>query len=234
MCILADLYADALSSWDSVQADDGSTAADLAARAGAHHINAMIQRKMDGLPSGLETSLYQFDPETGELIDDACAEAADPEATDSLSDNHRSSNRISGMLIRAPSESCSKSRGEVVEHSDDTLSEDKQNQSSENGSETADSQRLLSSPRSDGYDSSSFVKQFPGALYEHLPTTLLKRNHSRPLSSEDEAYLEQKVCNSKDVPRVFDLYAAMLSSVVVGAVGMAALGLRFCLERYGV
>ena len=227
---LADLYAEALSSWDSAQADDGSTAADLAARAGAHHINAMIQRKIDGQPSGLETSLYQFDPDTGELTDDATAANADPGPANSLPDDQMSSDQHSGMRVRAHPQSRSKS----AEQPDDNLSEDKQHPLGENGSDAADSQHGLSSLCSDGCDCSSFVRQTSGALYEHLPNITLKHNHKRPLSSEDEAFLEQKVCHSKDVPRVFDLQAAMLSSVVVGAIGMTALGLRFCLERYDV
>ena len=232
---LADACGDALSSWGSVQAADGSTAADFAARTGAQDINAMIQRKLNGQPSGLEVETYQFDPETGELIDTDAAEAqTSPQAA--------SSSKSKGDQIMATQPEL---RSKVDQHAlkgvikTHRAPAENHPQYSSNGSGSTIVESLeedRSSPCSNGYEPPSFAKHVADeAFYEEVPAdaTLEGTQHKRTFS-DDQMCLEQKVCNLKDLPRVFDLHAAMLSSAVVGAVGVAALGLRFCLEYFGV
>ncbi|KAL0035224.1 hypothetical protein WJX79_007134 [Trebouxia sp. C0005] len=81
---LTDACAGALSEWDSLKAVDGSTAADLAAKSGGERINAMIQRKLEGYSSGLQDQPYQFDPETGEWLEDDVAEPTERETPTSV------------------------------------------------------------------------------------------------------------------------------------------------------
>lgn len=66
----------------------------------------------------------------------------------------------------------------------------------------------------------------------HLRSSV-KSKGSGMHNNDDQLYLQQKVNGSKAIPKVFDSRAALLSSAVVGLVGVVALGVRHCLESYG-
>lgn len=221
---LADACAGALHDWGSLQAADGSTAADLASLSGAQSINAMIQRKLEGCPSGLQDQPYQFDPDTGEWLDDDLSLEPLPPVTDAaeaaltppliptaLPSNYTQLTSVQGPFVcREPQQS---------------------------NCEPAESLMALSlSPSSSGYEEA--IK--PGTLDADVLYNGLhhrgnaKGNGNQLYDDEDQLYLEQKVGGTKSVPDVFDSRAALLSSAVVGSVGVVALGLRYCLECYGI
>lgn len=220
---LTDACAGALSGWDSVKAADGSTAADLAAKSGGQNINAMIQRKLEGYSSGLQDQPYQFDPETGEWLEDDVSEPAE--------------RKTPPVVIRAadpsvlPSASLNTSSTLVPVQA---LPANDQPQQSL--TETADSLQALSSPSSSGVDDghNGFDADAVFNGLHQRSSAKRKGTDSSVFDDEDQLYLKHKVHGGKAVPKVFDSRAALLSSAVVGAVGVIALGLRYSLEYYGI
>ena len=227
VCVLADACAGALSQWDSLKAEDGSTAADLAAKSGGHRINAMIQRKLQGYSSGLQDQPYQFDPETGEWLEDDVAEPAERETSPFV-------NKAADTPV-LPVASLNTSSTLVPVQ---TLPANDQPQQSL--TETADSLQASSSPSSsssgldDGHKSKSYDAE---AIFNGLhrrSNAKGKGTDSSVFDDEDQLYLKHNVHGGKAVPKLFDSRAALLSSAVVGAVGVVALGLRYSLEYYGI
>ncbi|DBA97467.1 TPA: hypothetical protein ACH3X1_015182 [Trebouxia sp. C0004] len=222
---LTDACAGALSWWDSLKAADGSTAADLAARSGGQNINAMIQRKLEGYSSGLHDQPYQFDPDTGEWLGDDVAEPAGREITPFVikpADTPvlpSALSNVSSTLLPVQ-----------------TLPANDQPQQSL--TETADSLQALSSPSSSGFDDGHKSTGFyADAVFNGLhqrSSAKGKGTDSSVCADEDQLYLKDKVHGGKAVPKVFDSRAALLSSAVVGAMGVIALGLRYSLEYYGL
>lgn len=224
---LTDACAGALSQWDSLKAEDGSTAADLAAKSGGHRINAMIQRKLQGYSSGLQDQPYQFDPETGEWLEDDVAEPAERETSPFV-------NKAADTPV-LPVASLNTSSTLVPVQ---TLPANDQPQQSL--TETADSLQASSSPSSsssgldDGHKSKSYDAE---AIFNGLhrrSNAKGKGTDSSVFDDEDQLYLKHNVHGGKAVPKLFDSRAALLSSAVVGAVGVVALGLRYSLEYYGI
>ena len=224
LCVLADACAGALSGWDSLKAADGSTAADLAAKSGGQSINAMIQRKLEGYSSGLQDQPYQFDTETGEWVEDDVTQPAERETPSCVikpantPDLPVASLNTSSTLVPVQ-----------------TLPANDQPQQSI--TETADSLKALSSPSSSEFDDGHKPHGFDAdAIFNGLhqrSSAKGKRIDSSMFADEDQLYLKHKVHGGKAVPQVFDSRAALLSSAVVGAVGVIALGLRYSLEYYG-
>lgn len=208
-----------------MKAADGSTAADLAAKSGGQSINAMIQRKLEGYSSGLQDQPYQFDPETGEWLEDDVAELAERETPPSVI-------RASDTPV-LPCASLNVSSTFVPVQ---TLPANDQPQQSL--TETADSLQALSSPSSSGFDDDHNSNGFDAdAVFNGLhqrSTAKGKGKDSSMFDDKDQLYLKHKVLGGKAVPKVFDSRAALLSSAVVGAVGVVALGLRYSLEYYGI
>ncbi len=223
LCVLADACAGALSGWDSLKAADGSTAADLAAKSGGQSINAMIQRKLQGYSSGLQDQPYQFDPETGEWLEDDFAEPAERETPTSVS------KAADTPVLPVASLNTSSTLVPVQ-----TLPANDQPQQSL--TETVDSLQALSSPSSSGLDDGHKSNGFDAnAIFNGLHQRSAKgKGTDSSMFDEDQLYLKHKVHGGKAVPQVFDSRAALLSSAVVGAVGVIALGLRYSLEYYGI
>lgn len=218
---LTDAYAGALSGWSVLRAADGSTAADLAKQSGAQSINAMIQRKLEGHSSGLQDQTFQFDPETGELIDDDDADvAAIAEA-----DNTPLRAEVVHAEFDVPF---------VVSSNSARLHEEVQQEAE--SPQVGDSRLASSSPSSSGYEEGINAGDFDSdALYTGLhPQDSMKGSRSRMYDDDDQMYFEQKKQGTKTVPKVFDSRAALLSSLLVGAVGVTALGLRYSMEYYEV
>lgn len=216
--LLADVFADALTGWDSLEAEDGSTAADLAEQSGAQGINAMIQRKLAGQPSGIRLQQFDFDPDTGEWIEQ--------DDTDSSSGELQTKDwqPVTGRL----DESDSTMVPTVPHNAVEQLTPDEaiccRGVPRHQKIEAANSFLAMSSPSSSGAEDAAEV----------LNMGLRQRGKEEPHSSglysdNDPVYLKHR---KRDVqqPRVFDAQAALLSSAVVGVVGVCALGLRFCFE----
>jgi len=225
LCVLADACAGALSGWDSLKAADGSTAADLAAKSGGQRINAMIERKLEGYSSGLQDQPYQFDPETGEWLEDDIAEPAERETPTSVI------KAADTPVLPVASLNISSTLVPVQ-----TLPANDQPQQSL--TETVDSLQALSSPSSSGFNGGHKSNGFDAdAIFNGLhqrSSAKGKGTDSSMFDDEDQLFLKHKVHGGKAVPQVFDSRAALLSSAVVGAVGVIALGLRYSLEYYGI
>ena len=219
--LLADAFADALTGWDSLKAEDGSTAADLAEQSGAQGINAMIQRKLQGQPSGVRAQQFEFDPDTGEWID-TDAGHSDFQTEDWLPVTGRSDDPAPLMvpamhnLTRLTPDEAISGRG-VPRHIK---------------IEAADNLLAMSSRSSSGVAEELHKSE---DFAEVLSIGLRQRGEEEGQGSD--AYrakelisLKHKARGKRDVPRVFDAQAALVSSAVVGAVGVCALGLRFCFE----
>lgn len=224
---VADVFTDALTGWDSWKAEDGSTAADLAEQSGAPGINAMIQRKLQGESSGSWPQQFDFDPDTGKWIDDSLdggqtdSQTADwlpvtesphesaPPLASALPSNATRLAGAEASLVDAPGDSTTDGQGNFL---------------------------AMSSPSSSGAGDDL---QKSGDFGEVLHKGLHQRGKvvglgSGVYSDNDHLYLDQKVHGKNVVPRVFDAQAALVSSAVVGAVGVCALGLRFCFEYYDI
>ena len=243
LLVPADVFADALTGWSSWEAEDGSTAADLAQKSGALSINAMIQRKLDGHSSGLRAHSFDFDPETGEWIDDNDVEAEAPADDAAVGDADTAHSQYqteewltqSGKLDESaplivparPSNSTRLVAEEAISHYGDSHT---------SRIEAAESRLAMSSPSSSGYgDDIRKLAEFNEILTQGLrPRIKAEGFHGEAYSNDDDIFLDQKVHGKKAVPDVFDGRAALVSSAIVGAVGVCALSLRFCFEYYDI
>ena len=188
----------------------------------------MIQRKLEGHSSGLQDQPFQFDPETGELIDDDDADVPDIAEADSTP-------------LRAEVAEAAFDVPFVVSNNSTRLGAPPRDiheevQQEAKSPQVGDSRLALSSPSSSGYEEGINAGDFDtDALYTGLhPQGSMKGSRSRMYDDNDQMYFEQKVQGTKTVPKVFDSRAALLSSLVVGAVGVTALGLRYSMEYYEV
>lgn len=221
LLVLADACPGALAGWSSVKAADGSTAKDFAARSGGHSINAMIQRKLEGQPSGLQDQSFQFDPETGEWLD-LDSESAPSETLPSLGGTSKGS---------IPSPETSGSSTSVNTQALPAKNELQQLITGVTGNNSMglaahSSGQVVDGGKSDESDAD-----------DALCTGLHQRSSAKSKvngthDNDGQPYLQHKVY-SKTVPKVFDSRAALLSSAVVALVGVVALGARYCLESYG-
>ena len=213
--LLADVFVDALTGWDSLEAEDGSTAADLAEQSGAQGINAMIQRKLAGQPSGIRLQQFDFDPDTGEWLeqDDTDSSSGEFQTKDLLPVNGRLEESASLVVPAVPHNATQQTPDEAIS---------RRGVPRHLKIEAANSLLAMSSPSSSGTED----------VAEVLNMGLRQRGKEEPHSSgvysdNDPVYLKHR---KRDVPHVFDAQAALLSSAVVGVVGVCALGLRFCFE----
>ena len=181
----------------------------------------MIQRKLEGHPSGLQDQPFQFDPETGELIDDDDADVADIAEADNTP-------------LRAEVVQAAFDVPFVVSSNSARLHAEVQQEAK--SPQVGDSRLASSSPSSSGYEEGINAGDFDSdALYTGLhPQDSMKGSRSRMYNDDDQMYFEQKKQGTKTVPKVFDSRAALLSSLLVGAVGVTALGLRYSMEYYEV
>lgn len=208
------MFADALTGWDSLQAEDGSTAADLAEQSGAQGINAMIQRKLAGQPSGIRLQQFDFDPDTGEWIEqDDTDSSGELQTKDSAPVNGRLEDSDPLVVPAVPHNATQLTPDEAIS---------RRGVPRHLKIEAANSLLAMSSPSSSGAED----------VAEVLNMGLRQRGKQEPhsigvYSDSDPVYLKHR---KRDVPRVFDAQAALLSSAVVGVVGVCALGLRFCFE----
>ena len=245
--VLADVFADALTCWSSWEAQDGSTAAELAHKSGAQSINAMIQRKLDGQSSGLMAQSFDFDPETGEWIDgdDVCddAEANVDDNSAALVDDDATAHRQyqtekglskSGRLDESAPLIVPARPSNTTLAAEESISQYGSPQTSR--IEAAESLLAMSSPSSSGYgDELRKSAEFNAVLTQGLRCQMKAKGFSGgAYSHDDDMFLEQKIHGKKAVPDVFDGRAALVSSAIVGAVGICALGLRCCFEYYDI
>ena len=205
----ADSCPGALSGWASVKAQDGSTAADLARLTGANNINANMEAKLAGYAA--EEPAFQFDPETGELLED----------------NETSLASSTAELTPEAEEGCAVQPEPVSPpHAVAELPE--------KASGAEDSQRV-----STDQPNSPILKPWLSAGSKH--TEDQDNNHvstglhhrSKGYASrrdEEDFFVERKGFNTLPPPLTFDSHAAVLSAVVIGLVGCVAMGLRFCLD----
>lgn len=224
----ADACPGALAGWSSVEAADGSTAADFAARSGGHSINAMIQRKLEGQPSGLQDQSFQFDPETGEWLD----QDSEPAPFETLPSLDRTSK---GSILSPEASGSPKAGGSSTSVNSKALpAKDELQQliagvtgNNSMGLASHSSGQVVDGGKSDEFD-------VDDALCMGLHERSSAKSKVNGLHDNDgQPYLQQKVYSSKTVPKVFDSRAALLSSAVVALVGGVALGARYCLESYG-
>lgn len=227
----ADVFADALTGWDSLKAEDGSTAADLAEKSGAAGINAMIRCKLQGEPFGAWPQQFDFDPDTGEWIDD------------SLDSSHSESQAEDRPLVSERADDSAPLSVPVMSTNSTQLEPDEASPVDvprKGISERLDGFLAMSSPSSSGAEEDlRRSDDFADVLHKGLHKGLHQRGKLVGLdggvySDNDQVYLDQKVHGKNAVPRVFNAQAALLSSAVVGAVGVCALGLRFCFEYYDI
>lgn len=218
------MFTDALTGWDSLKAEDGSTAADLAEQSGAQGINAMIQRKLAGEPSGIRAHQFDFDPDTGEWIEQ-----------DVSGGSHSEFQTEDWLPVTGrPGDSASQ-KIPVILHDTTQLTPDEA--ISQSGVprhlkiEAAENLLAMSSPSSSGAEELRKSEDFVEVLNMGLRQRGKGEGQSHAaLADNNPMSLKQKVYGKRDVPRVFDAQAALFSSAVVGAVGVCALGLRFCFE----
>ena len=219
--LLADVFTDALTGWDSLEAEDGSIAADLAEQSGAQGINAMIQRKLAGQPSGLRAQQFDFDPDTGEWIeqDDSGGSHSVFQTQDWLPVTSRLDDSAPLMVPVIPHSTTpdeAVSRRDVPRHITP---------------EAADSLLATSSPISSGAEEHHKSEEFVEVWNMGLRQRGKGQGQSHVAYGDNDLVSQkQKAHGRRDVPRVFDAQAALLSSAVVGAVGVCALGLLFCFE----
>ena len=230
--LLADVFIDALTGWDSLKAEDGSTAADLAEQSGAQGINAMIQRKLAGKPSGIRAQQFDFDPDTGEWIeqDDSCGSHSEFQTKDRLPVTGRLDDAAPLMIPVRPHNTTQLIPDEAI-----ASSISRRDVPRHIKAEAADNLLAVSPPISSGaeehHKSEDFVQVLKTGLHHRGKGE--DKSHGA-YSDNDLVSLKQKAYGRRDVPRVFDAQAALFSSAVVGAVGVCALGLRFCFECCGI
>lgn len=226
---LTDACAGALTGWSSVKAADGSTAADLAAQSGGHSINAMIQRKLEGQASGLQDQFFQFDPETGEWLDqdsDSVMATPAPYVTSPSLD------KTSSGTIPSPGLNNSSSihvNLQALRANDELQQLITEPRDKSRGLASHGSSQVVVDSKSDDPDADDALCT---GLHERS-SVKSKVNGMHNDDDDDQLYLQQKVYGSKRTPKVFDSRAALRSSAVVGLVGVVALGVRHCLESYG-
>ena len=225
--LFADVFADALTGWDSLKAEDGSTAADLAEKSGAPGINAMIRRKQQGEPSGVWPQQFDFDPDTGEWIDDSVDSSHSESQTDDRPAVTETSDDPAPLLVP------------VMPNHSMRLTPDEASRLDVPRKvtiENPDGVFAMSSPSSSGAGGDlRRSEDFGDVLHKGLHRRgKLVGLDGGVYSDNDQVYLDQNVHGKNAVPRVFDAQAALLSSAVVGAVGVCALGLRFCFECYDI
>ena len=229
MWFCADVFADALTGWDSLKAEDGSTAADLAQKSGAQGINAMIQRKLKGQPSGAQAQQFDFDPDTGEWIDH-----------DDDTDSHTEFQTEDWLPVSGRSDDSAALMVPVMLHNSTWLTPDeavsRYGLPRHTRAEAADSLLAMSSPSSSGTgDDVRNSEDFAEVLDKGLHWRGKGDGQTNGLySDKKQLCLENKVLGKKAVPHVFGAQAALLSSAVVAAVGLSALGLRFCFECFNI
>ena len=219
--LLADVFADALTGWDSLKAEDGSTAADLAEQSGAEGINAMIQRKLAGKPSGIRAQHFDFDPDTGEWIDqdDTSGIHSESQTKDLLPVTDRSDDSASLMIPVIPQNTTALTPHEAItRHGVPRLIE----------VGVADNWLAMSLPSSGAEEHHTSED-----CVEVLNIGLRQRGEGQSQGAcgdNDSVSLKYKGYEKRVEPCMFDAQAALFSSAVVGAVVVCALGLRFCFE----
>ena len=219
--LLADAFADALTGWDSLKAEDGSTAADLAEQSGAQGINAMIQHKLQGQPSGVRAQQFEFDPDTGEWID-TDAGHSEVQTEDWLPVTGRSNDPAPLMFpamhntTRLTPDEAISGRGIPCHINIDA----------------ADNLLAMSSPSSSSEAEELHKSEdFAEVLNVGMRQRGKEEGQSNGAYNDKELVcLKHKAHAKRDVPCVFDAQAALISSAVVGAVGVCALSLRFYFE----
>ena len=208
----ADVCPGALSGWASVKAQDGSTAADLANLTGAQNINANMEDKLAGYAA--EEPAFQFDPETGELLEgDETSLASGTAETNPGANEATAVQPQPASLPHLPTELPEKASG--VEGSQSITNE-------EPNSPVLKPWLSTGSKHTEDEDIS------------HVSTGLHQRGKGYASRSsfrdEEDLFLERKGFHTLPAPHTFDSHAAVLSAVVIGLVGCVAMGLRYCLE----
>lgn len=202
----------ALSGWASVQAQDGSTAADLANLTGARNINANMEDKLAGY--GTEEPAFQFDPETGELLKDYETSLASGTAETTPGANEAAAVQ---------------SQPAPLPHLRTALPE---KASGVEGSQSITNEEPDSPVLKLWLSTGSQHTEDEGI--SHVSTSLHQRGKGYASRSsfrdEEDLFLERKGFQMLPPPHTFDSHAAVLSAVVIGLVSCVAMGLRYCLD----
>jgi ankyrin repeat protein len=238
--LLTDMCPGALEAWSELRAADGHTPLDFAALSKHHEYTTLVEQKLAGeLPESEDE--FEFDPETGELLDSssgAAAGNADPAidqqqpcsvaeavkngkpAAVGSSTDPRSLITSEGSSERSECPSAWSTAGSSVGTSDELAKGSKLRQ------------RHVGNDSREQQHQQQMEAAMAAASAKADNVTTISKGGKEASGIYDDYYVDCELYGIRVAPTVFDIRAALFSASLIGMVGAGTLFLRYYVEYF--